>query len=233
MILTQRQIEQLIKQHGKLVLPFRARLTPSAQDYLRHNKLTPSYDEVKIEPKATGVNPCVIAPARSRFLWWSDGPCGICKAAVGMTAREAALEPMPILEDASRAISAIRTLDQSVASNNAHGGVLLVKNSGPATVLANKASALRAVVATTMAAVEESVATVAANVLVVEREKWSLSPLKNLLTRFCKLERKIDAVTQSEMKSLGCSGCPCKSGRTSSRPLNGGCSGCPCAGGCR
>lgn len=232
MILTQRQIEQLIKQHGKLVLPFRAKLTPSAQDYLRHNKLTISYDEIKIDVRATGVNPCAIAPKRCTFLWWSDGPCGVCKAAIGMAAREAALEPMPILEDASRAISAIRTLDQSVRSNTAQGGVLLVKNAGPATVLANKASSLRAIVATTMAAVEESIGTIAANVLVVEREKWSLSPLKNLLARFCRLDRKIDVVTQSEMKSLGCSGCPCKGG-TASQPLHGGCGGCPCAGGAR
>ncbi len=203
MILTQRQLEQLLKLHGKIVIPYRARLTPSAQDWLRHNKVSVGYDEVKVDftPKAVSVSPSVAITGR--YLWWSDGPDGIAKAAIGMSGREVMLESMAILEDASRAISAVRTLSQSIASNAAHGGELVVRNAGIATVLANKAPNLRAVVATTMAAVEESIASIAANVLIVERDKWPLSPLKNLLVRFCKLERKIDPVVENELKMLG------------------------------
>jgi len=204
MILTQRQLEQLWKLNGKIVLPYRARLTPAAQDWIRHGKITIGYDEVKIDltaPKATGVNPCVTLSGK--YLWWSDGPDGVAKAAIGMSGREVKLESMSILEDASRAISAVRTLSQSVAASTATGGVMIVKNAGIATVLANKAPNLRAVVATTMAAVEESIASIAANVLIVERGQWPLNPLKNLLVRFCKLERKIDAVVETELKTLG------------------------------
>lgn len=230
MILTQRQIEQLFKTHGKLVIPFRARLTPSAQDWVRHNKVALAYDEIKLDlsqkPAAShaGVN-------QAKYLWWADGPDGIAKAAIGMSAREVALEPMPILEDCSRAISAVRTISQSITSSTAHGGVIVAKNPAIASLLANKASNLRAVVASSMAHVEEAINTIGANVMVIEREKWSLSPLKNLLVRFCKLPRKTDTVIEAELKSLA-GACPCKT--SAPRPAScGGCTGCPCAGGVR
>jgi hypothetical protein len=200
MILTQRQLELLLKTHGKIVLPYRARLTPSAQDWVRHNKVPVGYDLITLDLNQKAVVGQTIA---DKYLWWSDGPDGVAKAAIGMSAREVSLDPMPILEDNSRAISAVRTLSQSIFSGTAHGGVIIAKNPAIASLLANKASNLRAVVASSLAHVEEAINTIGANVLVIEREKWSLSPLKNLIVRFCKLPRKTDTVIESELRSLG------------------------------
>jgi hypothetical protein len=221
MIFTQRQLGELLKLQGKIVLPYRARLSPAAQDWVRHNKVAIGYDDAAFESTAraasTTVSPAQpwllatqVSKTSPRFVWWSDGPDGVCKAAVGMAAREVKLESMAILEDASRAVSAIRTLSHAVSEGTAAGGVLIVKNAGPALIYANKASGLRAVMATTLAAVEESIATLAANVLVIERDKCSLIQLRNILVRFCRGERNIDPVMQSELDSLGrgcCSGC--------------------------
>ena len=222
MIFTQRQLDQLLKLQGKIVLPYRARLSPAAQDWVRHNKVAIGYDDSAFETaakSASNQNPSAqwamtnvnrAAKHTPRFLWWSDGPDGVCKAAVGMASREVKLESMAILEDASRAVSAVRTLSKAVHDGLAVGGVLIVKNAGPALIYTNKAADLRAVMSTTLAAVEESIATLAANVLVIERDKCSLIQLRNILVRFCRGERKIDPVMQSELDSLGrgcCGGC--------------------------
>ncbi|MBC7783081.1 MAG: hypothetical protein H7144_04510 [Burkholderiales bacterium] len=206
MIFSARQLQDLLKRQGSIVLPYRARLTPAAQDWVRHEKIVLAYSDVtidvngKLAPAAPGVKDQSSGP---RFLWWSDGPDGVAKAGIGMAAREVKLESMAILEDGSRAISAVRTLNRAVNENTAAGGVLIARNAGPAVILANKARNLRAVVGTSMAAVEESIATMAANVLIVERDRLSLSQLKNLLVRFCRGDRKIDAVMEHELKELG------------------------------
>jgi hypothetical protein len=232
-ILSQRQVEALVRAHGSVVLPVRARLTPSAQDWVRHQKLSIRYDDVKLDVAKLDARSSPLpslSGSRPKFLWWSDGPCGICKAALGMCARDASLEPLPILEDATRSISAIRSLSSAIASHTAHGGVLVAKNASVAALLANKSPMLRAVIATTMAHVEEAVESIAANVLVVQREAWALHPLKNLIARFCKLERKSDRVAEAEIASLAPSGaCLCKAATPPTRPS---CSGCPCAGSC-
>ena len=45
MIFTQRQLDQLLKLQGKIVLPYRARLSPAARDWVRHNKVAIGYDD--------------------------------------------------------------------------------------------------------------------------------------------------------------------------------------------
>ena len=40
------------------------------------------------------------------------------------------------------------------------------------------------------------------HVLVIERDKWSLTQLKNTLTHFCRGERQVDAVMKSELENL-------------------------------
>jgi len=234
MIFSARQLEDLLKRQGSVVLPYRARLTPAAQDWVRHNKIAVAYNDVTIDLNGKPSSGGEKNATGAKFLWWSDGPDGVAKAAIGMAAREVVLESMAILEDASRAIAAVRTLNDAIATGTAAGGVLVTKNAGPAVIVANKAANLRAVVATTIAAVEESIETMAANVLVIEREKLSLMQLRNIVVRFCKGTRKIDAVVESEIKALGggceCGGkCPCKQ-PPAAAPA--GCGGCAQAGSC-
>jgi hypothetical protein len=209
MIVTQRQLEQLLKLHGRIVLPYRARLSPMASDFVRHRKVESGTARSNRSRRITPFDlpPCpargvASSGSRDRFLWWSDGADGVAKAAIGMAARETKLDPMTILEDATKTIAAVRTLNRAVKSGEATGGVLIVKTAGPALVVANKAAALRAVVATSLAAVDEAISTVAANVLVVERDRSSLYQLKNILARFCKGERTIDPVLNEQLAEL-------------------------------
>lgn len=232
MILTQRQVEQIYKSHGKLVLPFQARLTPSAQDWVRHQKLTVCYDQTDLPDMHRPSE--APKPLQEKYFWWSDGPDGVAKAAIGMSAREVGLEPMPILEDSSRIISAVRTLEQAVGQRTAGGGILLTSNPSIASLLVNRTTHLRGVVAGKMFHVEQSISMFGANVLIVERESWSLTPLKNLVTRFCRLPRRIDPVIESELRSLKTS-CACSSNPPRVAPTTGcrcaAAGRCPCSGG--
>jgi len=196
MIVTQRQLQQLLREHGKVVIPYRARLSPMAQDWVRHNKISIGYDDAN-----SNVNANVLV-SQKPYLWWSDGPDGVSKAAIAMSARDVLLQPMAILADNSRAIAAIRAANCAVQDNTAAGAVLVVKNAGPALIIANKTKHLRATVAGTIASVEEVMRSLAANVLVIQREQFTLHQIKNLLLHFCRGERVLDAAMRSELESI-------------------------------
>ena len=107
MIYTARQLEQLHKTNGHVTLPYNARLTPAAQDWIRARKLAIQYTDGESPPLGApfsarpqggacprcnhAENPAVPAGAkreestssrRGTFLWWCDGPCGAAKAAI-------------------------------------------------------------------------------------------------------------------------------------------------------
>lgn len=188
MILTQRQLEQLLKTHGQVVLPYRARLTPAAQDWIRHNKVTIGYTESPTGAIGVDLGP-KSASAKLPFLYWSDGPNGVGKAALMSAARETKIDSMPVAEGEKRLSGAIKRLNWQVQDTKAGGGIFLTRNAAFATILANKASHLRAIVACNMTLVEEAIASMAANVLIVQHESFSLSQMKNLIVRFCRAER--------------------------------------------
>src|SRR5688572_24173867 len=100
MIYTARQLEQLHKANGHVTLPYHARLTPAAQDWVRARKIAVEYSDGEAHTVSASVsarpqggvctrcnsteNPAVPAGAnhehasnpRGTFLWWCDGPCG-------------------------------------------------------------------------------------------------------------------------------------------------------------
>src|SRR4051812_5113241 len=107
MIFTARQLEDLHKTNGHVVLPYGARLTPLAGDWARAKKIVVGYgpDElVKSQgngtAKAVGVGDGGDKPqaagAPGAFLWWCDGPCGAAKAAVGSQAKESSIAPVDL-----------------------------------------------------------------------------------------------------------------------------------------
>lgn len=205
MIFTQRQLETLLKSQGKIILPYRAKLSPAAQDWVRHQKVSIGFGEVTIDfskKDPTAEQRAFSAKHPSRFVWWSDGPDGVVKAAIGMASKEANLSPMAILADASKVLSAIRQLVLDVKSGDVTGGVLIVKNAGLPLVYANQNPHLRAIPAGTLASIEESIESLAANVLVIEHEKWSLLQLRNMLTKFCMAQRVIKPQLAMELDEL-------------------------------
>src|SRR5437773_12529759 len=117
MIFTARQLEDLHKTggaNGHVVLPYRARLTPLAADWVRAKKISIGYSDGEfqksdapqiVQPRAAGHTAVVAAPpvvaANSPvspgiappggILWWCDGPCGPAKAALVAMERESSL----------------------------------------------------------------------------------------------------------------------------------------------
>ena len=116
--------------------------------------------------------------------WWCDGPCGPAKAAIVSLEKQSSFAPLDVAADARQLPAAIRSLAIQVRSGQAGGGVIMVRSGAAAAVLANRCPSLRAVLGTCLDAVEQGLALVAANVLIIEYPYQTLQQTKNLLSRF-------------------------------------------------
>jgi hypothetical protein len=215
MIFTARQLEDLHRNtgaNGQIVLPYRARLTPNAQDWVRQRKIDVGYSDVdasavhKAATTSIGRADAGSPASATRFVWWCDGPCGPAKAAMVTQAKESALTESSIAQDANHLIPAIKHVAAEVKSGRATGAVLLVQSAAGATVYANRCPSLRAIPGTCLDAVDQGVSQVAANVLVVEHPYKTLSQVKNLVSRFIRGKRELsDDVSRnlSELTSCG------------------------------
>ena len=99
MFFTARQLEDLHKSNGSnghVTLPYRARLSPLAQDWVRARKIALGYSDAvaPASKSAPGANQpgAALSPAKpatpGTVLWWCDGPCGPAKAALTAQAKE-------------------------------------------------------------------------------------------------------------------------------------------------
>jgi ribose 5-phosphate isomerase RpiB len=211
MIFTQRQLEALHGGNGEIVLPYRARLSPLAADWVRRKKISVGYGDVtaNLAPKLGASSPL---PGESpkdvgKFAWWCDGPCGAAKGAIMGMAREANLSGMAIPADAKQIASVVKTLSGEVKSGKVAGGILVVKSGAVAMVLANRCSSLRAVLGTCLDSVEQGIQLVAANVLVLEHPYVTLMQARNLIARFVRAKRQLpDEVNKliAEVAACGC-----------------------------
>jgi hypothetical protein len=204
MFFTARQLEQILRESGKIVLPLGAKLTPAANDLVRLKRLDISFGDDK--PKAVGETTSAIASpingSTLPYLWWSGTKSGPAKAALAMTAREANLAEMAILEDSTKATAAIRHLIVAIKNNSAAGGVLVVEHAGLAVALANRSPRLRAIVATNLAAVDAAIRDVAANVLVIEPGTLPLMVIKNMILRFVRTPRSASEELTKQLEEI-------------------------------
>jgi hypothetical protein len=215
MIFTARQLEDLHKANGHVVLPYGARLTPLAVDWARAKKIVVGYgpDELVKQSNASvasrgigGSDGANLQAMVGAFLWWCDGPCGAAKAAVGALAKESNLAAVDVPADVKQLVPVIRRIAASVKENKASGGLLLVQSASAAVVLANRCASLRAVVGTTLESLEAGISQVAANVLVVEYPSKSFSQIKNLLSRFVRARRDVSAELKRQLEELASCG---------------------------
>src|SRR2546423_1841702 len=200
MIFTARQLEAMHKSSGQVTLPYSARLTPLAQDWIRQKKIEVGYSDVdsntisgRAQLAVSHENPGELrSPANSaaKLLWWCDGPCGPAKAAIMAQSRESGITELLVAQESTQLINAIKTLAKEVNENRVAGGILLVQYGASALVYANRCPSLRAILGTCLEAVEQGAQRVAANVLVIEYPYKSLSQVKNLLARFVRGKRE-------------------------------------------
>lgn len=215
MIYTARQLEDLWKSNGgAVVLPYRARLSPLAADWVRAKKITVGYadgDAASLAAKAKEVSSALAAAVGGNgsvkpLLWWCDGPCGTAKAALMAQAREATLTEAGIPGDVKKLIPAIKHIAAEVKSGRAGGGVLMVGAGATALVYANRCPSLRAILGTCLESVEQGIQQVAANVLVIEYPHKTLQQIKNILGRFARGQRQVSDEVIANLKELGACG---------------------------
>ncbi len=211
MILTARQLEDLYKadgSNGQVVIPYRARLTPLAQDWIRAKKVKLGYADVAPTPgaKASDDKPKESPTGPNTLLWWCDGPCGPAKAALMAQAKETAMSPLSIAAEAKHTAAAVKAIAADVKAGKAAGGILIVKLGAAAMVYANRCPSLRAILGTCMESVDQGVREVAANVLVIEHPYKNLPQVKNLLARFAKGNRELSEDVKRQLGELSSCG---------------------------
>jgi ribose 5-phosphate isomerase RpiB len=228
MIVTARQLEDLHRQNGgngHVVLPYRARLTPLAQDWVKSKRVALGYADVGKPGNGNGVTvasstspaagetkkdacctkcahdagPCCSSTA---YLWWCDGPCGPAKAALTIYEKESGLKALDAQAGASQIVPVIKKLATEVKAGHAAGGILMVQSGAAAMVYANRCPSLRAILGTCMDAVEQGIHQVAANVLVIEYPHKTLQQMKNMLGRFVKAKRELSEDVKRRLQEL-------------------------------
>ncbi len=220
MIVTARLLEDLHRQNGGkggVVLPYRARLTPLAQDWVKAKRVTLGYTDVakpadgmasSVAPAGTKNEACCTACAHSggqcstAYLWWCDGVSGPAKAALTTQEKESSLKPLDAQPGAAQIVAVVKKLAAEVKAGHAAGGILMVQNAAAALVYANRCPSLRAVLGTCMDAVEQGIQQVAANVLVIEYPYKTLQQMKNMLGRFVKAKRELSDDVKRQLQEI-------------------------------
>ncbi|MCC7351586.1 MAG: RpiB/LacA/LacB family sugar-phosphate isomerase [Phycisphaerales bacterium] len=223
MIYTARQLDDLWKAGGgagQIVLPYRARLTPLAADWIKQHRITLEYSDGKVPSAGVGssvsccdgpaptCNACAskTTAATQTFLWWCDGPCGTAKAALMAVGRESSLAELEKPADAKQLPAVVKHLAAQVKSGRSAGGILMVQSAAGALVLANRCPSLRAIAGTCLQTVEQGIAQVAANVLVIEHPYQTLQQIRNLLSRFVRAKRQVTDELQRQLGELASCG---------------------------
>ena len=232
MIVTARQLEDLHRQsgsNGHLTLPYRARLSPLAADWVRAKKVLVGYSDLgaptanagsfakpQAEPSNGSAGPLGSgelsrtavsqSPTAGSFVWWCDGPCGPAKAAVISQEKESNLRALDKPNDAKQIVPVIKSIATSVKSGQLSGAVLLVQNGALATIYANRCPSLRAILGTCLEAVDQGVQQAGANVLIIEHPYKTLAQVKNLLSRFVRVKRTLSEDVQRQLQELASCG---------------------------
>ena len=138
---------------------------------------------------AIAFTPSSAPAAAGQILWWCDGPCGAAKAALASIAREANVQPMPVIAEPKYLVAAVKHLAKEIKADRAAAGVLLVQSGAAAAVYANRCPSLRAIIGTCRDAVQQGVDLIGANVLIVETPHQTLQQAKNVLSLFVRMRR--------------------------------------------
>jgi ribose 5-phosphate isomerase RpiB len=204
MFFTARQLQDLHRTNGQVTLPYRARLTPLAADWVRSKGIIIGYADA--EAKGTQSQSAEAKSPTARYLWWCDGPCGSAKAAVTSLEKELSLAPLPLPADGKQLVAAIKHLVAQVKQNQAAGGVLLVQSGASAVVYANRCPSLRAILGTCLGTVDEGVKNLSANILVIEHPWQTLMQTKNLVSRFVRAKRELSEDVKRQLAELATCG---------------------------
>ncbi len=182
-IVTARQVDAVAG--DTLYLQYDAKLTALAADRVRERKMAIE----RVYGSSSG-------PAAGSWLWWIDGRCSAVPGVVGQ-------HPNQLVASRARdLVSAIREIAVGVKAGRLAGGVLFVPSAARPACYANRCGVLRAAVGTCVQAVEQAVAELAANVLIVEYPYHDAQRMVEMVAAFLAAAGKPSAAVQRELKEL-------------------------------
>ena len=209
MFVTVRQLEDLHRQNGSnghVTLPYRARLTPLAQDWVRSKRVVLGYSDGEAPAPVDNAGKPASPGGALSVVWWCDGPCGPAKAALAAYEKESTLKALEVPQDARLIASVVRSIAAQVKSGGAGAAVLMVQTGAAAVVFANRCPSLRAILGTCHEAVEQGVSQVGANLLVIEHPHYTLQQMKNMLSRFLKARHELPEDVRRQLQELAACG---------------------------
>lgn len=207
MIYTARQLEQLHKANGHVVLPYNARLTPAGADWVRAKKIEIQYSDGEFSGNCNcpDTKP-TFATTTGAYLWWCDGPCGAAKAAILAHASDSYLLEISVGADPVNTAAAVKHVAEEVRARRVSGGVFAVEHGAAAIVMANRCGPLRAVSGTCLESVDQAIRRVGANVLVLEHTHRTFNEMRNMIRRFTTAARELSADLERQLKELASCG---------------------------
>lgn len=195
-IITANQLEQAVKDKGYALVAQDARLTPLANDYARQHS-----DKIKRANPVAGT--AASNPNRhhaNRWFWWIEGSCPTVAKVTSQ--RQSALVPMANTRSPQAMISVVRDLASAVRSGQVLGGVIFVPTAAKAVCYANRCPSLRAIVGTSVLAVEQGVTEIGANVLIIEYTQHAKVSVDAMLDCFLAQEPTISTLVQRTLAEL-------------------------------
>ncbi len=190
---------------GSVLLAGDARPTPLANDWIRQHPQRVRRASAWPSAQTAGKSPVAASnvatlEASGGWLWWIDGACPV--ALKVMQARNRQVRPLAAPRQSHALGQVIRDYAAAVKRGSALGGVLFVPSAARALVLANRCSALRAVVGTCDQTVEQGVRDVGMNVLIIEYPHHGERSMSAMVDRLLAQAPSVTPLVQRELADL-------------------------------
>src|SRR5690606_17596132 len=138
----------------------------------------------------------------SPLRWWCRRPPGKEKAPAPTVPHRAPVEEMPLCPHAGQDAAAAPGIAGSVNKSAAAGGGIAVAAGAAALLLGDRGPQLRAVLGTSLEAVEAGIEQIAANVLVLEHPRLTLMQARNMLQRFARAKRQLSEDMKRQLQVM-------------------------------
>ena len=211
-IVTASQLQEAmnLSPDGVATLTNDARLTPLANDLVRQHPdrvcRTPGTPPVPPGSPAVGTSPgrsgapIPGSPADWPWFWWIDGSCPAVHELT--SARAGSLRSSGAARHPAALAQVVRDLAGALKSQPIAGGLLFVHNAARAMCFANRCAAIRAVVGTCGEAVEQGIAELGANVLVIEYPHQGPRAMEAMVDRVMQQQPQPPPTIQRELADL-------------------------------
>lgn len=185
------------------VLAADARLTPLANDLARLHPERIRRANADANPKLKIQNSNFGDAAGGDalpWLWWSEGFCPVVQSAMGDLRTR--VRPSAAPRSDTGFVQVVRDLDAAVRNKTVQGGLLFVERAAVALCYANRVRSLRAVAGTGVEAVEDAIAQLGANVLIIEYPRTNPEKLQAMVERFVNAPAKAPANVERHLAEL-------------------------------